>query len=181
MNHLELLQGSTLLTQHIIESSEFDDATMTSPTPCREFDVAALIEHIIGTHHFLLSAAGGSADDTGSFADRHRSVAEESYATWAERGIDGTVDLGGNQLPAAFALSLHSLEAFVHGWALAFALDQPFEPNADLVDAAWDAAHMIVSDDNRSTEPDAPYGPQIAAGENASRLETLIAFTGRSL
>ena len=61
------------------------------------------------------------------------------------------------------------------------ALDQTFEPNADLVDAAWNAAHMIISDDNRSTEPDAPYGPQVTAGDNASPLETLIAFTGRSL
>lgn len=180
MNQLELLQASTSLTQQLVEHTDFDEPTMKRPTPCCDFDVAALVEHIIGTHHFLLSAAGGSADDTGSIADRHRSVTEQSQRTWAARGTDGTVDLGGHQLPADFALSLHALEAFVHGWDLATALEQPFEPGAELVDAAWESARMIVSDDNRGTEPGAPYGPAVAAPEPASTLDALIAFTGRS-
>ncbi len=180
MNQLELLQASTSLTQQLVEHTDFDEPTMKRPTPCSDFDVAALVEHIIGTHHFLLSAAGGSADDSGSIADRHRSVTEQSQRTWAARGTDGTVDLGGHQLPAEFALSLHALEAFVHGWDLATALDQPFEPGAELVDAAWESARMIVSDDNRSTEPGAPYGPAVTAPDPASPLDALIAFTGRS-
>lgn len=179
MNQLELLQASTSLTQHLVEHTDFDDGTMRRPTPCSEFDVAALVEHIIGTHHFLLSAAGGTADDIGSVADRHRTVANQSQRTWAERGTDGTVDLGGHQLPAEFALSLHALEAFVHGWDLATALDQPFEPAPELVEAAWESARMIVSDDNRSTEPGAPYRPAITVAEPATPLDGLIAFTGR--
>lgn len=180
MNQLELLHASTSLTQRLLEHTEFDEPTMKRPTPCSAFDVAALVEHIIGTHHFLLSAAGGAADDTGSIADRHRAVTEQSQRTWAERGADGTVDLGGHQLPAEFALSLHALEAFVHGWDLATALDQPFEPSPELVDAAWESARMIVSDDNRGIEPDAPYRPAVTVTEPASPLDALIAFTGRS-
>jgi len=91
-----------------------------------------------------------------------------------------TVDLGGHQLPAEFALSLHALEAFVHGWDLATALDQPFEPAPELVEAAWESARMIVSDDNRSTEPGSPYGPAVTIADAASPLDALIAFTGRS-
>lgn len=180
MNQLELLQASTSLTQQLVEHTDFDEPTMKRLTPCSDFDVAALVEHIIGTHHFLLSAAGGTADDTGSIANRHRNVTEQSQHTWVERGTDGTVDLGGHQLPAEFALNLHALEAFVHGWDLATALDQPFEPAPELVEAAWESARMIVSDDNRSTEPGAPYGPAFTIADAASPLDALIAFTGRS-
>lgn len=180
MNQLELLQASTALTQRLVDHTEFDETTMKRPTPCSEFDVAGLVEHLVGTHHLLLTAAGGTADDTGPIPDRHRTVAEQSRRTWAERGTDGTVDLGGHQLPAEFALSLHALEAFVHGWDLATALDQPFEPATELVEAAWEAAHMVVSDDNRSTESGAPYGPAVAITDPASPLDALIAFTGRS-
>jgi uncharacterized protein (TIGR03086 family) len=180
MNQLELLQASTALTQQLVERTDFDEATMKRPTPCSEFDVAALVEHIIGTHHFLLSAAGGTADDTGSIADRHRTVADQSQRTWAERGAAGTVDLGGHQLPAEVALSLHALEAFVHGWDLAASLNQPFEPSPELVDVAWESARMIVSDDKRSSEPGAPYGLAVTITEPASPLDALIAFTGRN-
>jgi uncharacterized protein (TIGR03086 family) len=179
MNQLDLLATSNSMTQQLIEGTDFDESTMRRPTPCSEFDVAALLEHIIGTHHFLLSAAGGTADDSGSISDRHRTVAEHSRRAWSERGTDGTVDLGGHQLPAEFALSLHALEAFVHGWDLATALGQPFEPGPDLIDAAWEAALLIVSDDNRSTERGAPYGPAVTVDGAPSALESLIAFTGR--
>jgi uncharacterized protein (TIGR03086 family) len=179
MNQLELLQASTSITQQLVERTALDEVTMKRPTPCTEFDVAALVEHILDTHHFLLAAAGGNADNTGSIADRHRTVTDQSQRVWAERGTDGTVDLGGHQLPAEFALRLHALEAFVHGWDLATALDQPFDPGTELVEAAWESARMIVSDDNRSTEPGAPYGPAIAMTGGASPLDALIAFTGR--
>ena len=180
MTQLEFLQASTALTQQLLESTDFDDATLQRSTPCREFDVAALVEHIIGTHHFLLSAAGGSADDAGSIADRHRAVADQSHQTWAVRGTDGTVDLGGHQLPAEFALNLHALEAFVHGWDLATAVGRPFDPAPELVEMAWQTARVVVSDDSRGTEPGAPYGPAVDAGAEASSLDRLMAFCGRT-
>lgn len=180
MNQLDLLRASTSITQHLVERTDFDEALLKRPTPCSEYDVGALVEHIIGTHHFLLSAAGGTAHDTGSIGDRHGAVTRQAERTWADRGTDGTVDLGGHQLPAAFALSLHALEAFVHGWDLATALDQPFEPTPEAVDAAWEAARMIVSDDNRSTTAGAPYGPAVTLTDLSSPLDTLIGFTGRN-
>lgn len=180
MNHLDLLRDSTTLTQQLLERTDFDEPTKKRPTPCADFDVDALVDHVVGTHHFLLAAAGGSADDSGSIAERHRTVADQSARTWAERGTEGTVDLGGHHLPAEFVLSLHALEAFVHGWDLARALDQPCEPAPELVDAAWEAARMVVSDDSRGTESGAPYGPAVTVTDAVSSLDALIAFTGRT-
>lgn len=181
MNTLELLRLSIDLSQEVIDLGPIDDSSAGRPTACSDFDVSALCDHIVDTHVFLLSAAGGTADPgDGPLSQRHLKVGDAAVATWELRGSDGTVDLGGHELPAAFALSLHALEAFVHGWDLADALGRAFEPTADLVTAADDAAREVIADAMRSAEPGAPYGPALDAPPGASRLEALIAFTGRS-
>jgi uncharacterized protein (TIGR03086 family) len=180
MNALELLRASIDLTQGVIDLAPLDRDALRRRTPCAEFDVAQLIGHIIGTHQFLLGAVGsepGAA--TGDVGDRHRAAGAASIATWTARGTDGTVHLGEHELPAPFALALHALEAFVHGWDLAAALGRPFAPPDDVVDVAWEAARVVVSDDIRSTDEGAPYGPEVAAKPDASSLDELIAFTGR--
>lgn len=179
-DHLDLLRESSRLSQDLLDRTDLNSTTMARPTPCHEYDVDALIEHILGTHQFLLTTAGGApVEDDGPIAQRHRRLAEASVATWTQRGSDGTVDLAGNEVPAGFALSLHACEAFVHGWDLATAVGEAYEPSPDLVETAWEAARLVVSDDNRSTEHGAPYGPAVAVDDQATPLEQLIAFTGR--
>lgn len=183
MKTLELLLASTTLTQELLDRTHLDDDTVNRGTPCRDFNVADLVEHVIETHRLLLSAAGGHPDTTdagGTPGGRHRTVADQSLRTWEERGTEGTVELGGQSLPADFVLGLQAFEAFVHGWDLATALDLRFDPTPDVVEAAWGAARMIVSDDNRGTGPGAPYGPAVPCPDDASPLEALIAFTGRT-
>lgn len=178
MDHLDILRRSIALTDAVLAAGPISSEATTAPTACSEFDLAALGDHIIGTHEFLTTAAGGTVDTSGdTLAEQHRNVGPDVVAAWEARGVEGTIDLGGNDLPAGFGLTLHALESFVHAWDLADALDRAFEPEPDLIEAAWDAARAVVSDDARSTEPGAPYGPALDAG--ADPLLELIAFCGR--
>jgi len=180
MNHLDTLRRSIELTDSILAAGPIDAEAARAATACADFDVSALGEHIIDTHVFLLTAAGGSVNPSGdTLAERHRAVGPAAVAAWAAISGDDTVDLGGNQLPAAFGLALHALEAFVHGWDLANALDRSFQPDATLVEAAWDAAQTVISDDTRSSDAGAPYGPAVAISDSAPSLDRLIAFCGR--
>lgn len=174
----QALEAAVATAQAVIDRSPISDDDLLRPTPCRDFDVAALGDHLIHTHDFLLTAAGGSAvDDGGSLAERHRAVAAASVERWATLGTDGSVDLGGNELPASFGLSLHTLETYVHGWDLARSLGRAFEPSAELTDVAWEIAQQIVSDDLRSD--DGPYGPAVEVGAGAGLVDRVIAHTGR--
>ncbi len=179
MHHHDALIASLDLTQHILDAGPIVDGT--APTPCTDFDVGALVEHIIGTHHFLASAAGSNDDPvSGSPAERHRHAVAVSVGAWRGCDLGGSVDLGGHELPATFVLSLHVLEAYVHGWDLAMALDRPFVPSTDLTAAAHEAARTIITDDARG-EAGAPYGPAVVPPGDASDVDALIAFAGRDV
>jgi uncharacterized protein (TIGR03086 family) len=180
MEPLDILDESIAITHGIIDAAPITDADRSSPTPCADFTVDQLVDHIIDTHVFLITAAGGEADPNGSIGERHAAVGRAATDTWRRRGIDGTIDLGGNELPASFGLSLHALEAFVHGWDLAEGLGRPFEPNDQLVDAALDLARNIISDEMRGDFDGAPYGAavEVVDGDQSS-LAVLIAHAGR--
>ena len=174
----QAFEAAVATTQEVIDQSPISDDDLRRPTPCRDFDVAALSEHLIDTHQFLLTAAGGAAvDGGGSLAERHRAVAAASIEHWAARGTDGSIDLGGNELPASFGLSLHTLETYVHGWDLARGLGRAFEPSAELTDVAYSIAQQIVSDDVRGV--DGPYGPAVDIGDGADLVDRIVAHTGR--
>lgn len=174
----QAFEAAVATAQAVFDRSPISDDDLLRPTPCRDFDVAALGDHLVATHHLLLGAAGGSAaDDGGSLAERHRAVAGASIERWAARGTDGSIDLGDNELPAAFGLSLHTLETYVHGWDLARGLGRAFEPPADVTDVAWEIAQQIVSDDLRGD--DGPYGPAVDVDRGADLVDRIVAHTGR--
>lgn len=180
MNHLDTLRRSIELTDAVLGAGPIDEAASSATTACDDFDVTALGDHLIDTHRFLLAAAGGTAQPTGeTLAQLHAAVGAAAVGAWERRGTDGTIDVGGNELPADFGLTLHALEAFVHAWDLADALERPFSPDAGLVDAGWDAARTVISDDIRSTEPGAPYAPTVGVRPGDDDLRRLIAFCGR--
>ncbi len=181
MNPLTALDQSIAITQRVIDAGPITASVLASPTPCEEFDAAQLLDHIVDTHVFLLTAAGGRVElDDESIAAKHASVGAAAVAAWTARGDDGTIDLGGNQLPASFGLSLHALEAFIHGWDLAQSLDRPFEPSDELVSAALVLAREVISDQMRGDFEGAPYGPAVPTVGSADELQLLVAHAGRT-
>lgn len=181
MNPLDILHESVSVTQCVIDEAPITDADLASPTTCADFTVSLLIDHIIDTHVFLLEAAGGEVTlDDASISRRHSAVGAAAVDSWRQRGTDGMVDLGGNELPASFGLSLHALEAFVHGWDLAESLGRPFEPSDPLTDAALELAREIISDEMRGDFDGAPYGAAIdLIDPDSGNLAALIAHAGR--
>ena len=89
------------------------------------------------------------------------------------------INLGGNELPAAFGLSLHALETYIHAWDLAKALNRPFLQSAELTRVMTDFAKSFITDDIRGDFVGAPYAPPTRVLDTASEIDHLIAFTGR--
>ncbi len=164
----------------LIDAGPIDPAALAGPTPCRSYDVAALSDHVRDIHLLLTNAAG----DTLVQLDRplsevHRELAENAVKAWQIRGVDGTVDLAGNELPAGFALALHTVETVVHGWDLGRALDRGFDPADDLLDHVWALLPLVVTEDARGTQDGAAYLPAVEVPHDSPLLDRIIAFTGR--
>ena len=78
-------------------------------TPCREFDVAKLTDHLMNS----ITAIGGHAGAEFPDRDREDSVerqvilaARPALDAWHKRGLDGTVPFGGGEAPASMMVGV---------------------------------------------------------------------------
>lgn len=137
--------------------SSIGDAAWSGPTPCSEWTVGDLVDHVVGGNVFTVEVLGGAtADDAmattmatfGDGYERAAALAETTRRQHDAFATPGALDgryhhingtLGGRDVLRA---RLHDL--IVHGWDLAEALDPPAAVDDDLV--AWAAAELAASD-----------------------------------
>ena len=166
--------------QSLLDTTNWPEQDLAASTPCASFTVAELMDHIRDTHQLLTSAAAAAEITNDSpLPDCHDNLAAAAKSAWANRGHEGTVNIGGNELPASFALSLHVVETVIHGWDLASALGRTLEVPDSLLDLTWQLVPVVASEDGRGPEAEAPYGPVQSVHPAADALDRLVAFTGR--
>jgi uncharacterized protein (TIGR03086 family) len=148
------------------------------PTPCREFDVTALADHLIDTIARLGAAAGiPSARPTGdSVGQRIQQQTQPILAGWRRRASADDVIFGGRVLPAHLALGIMSLELLVHGWDFAVALRRPFHVSDAHAAHVLALARQTLTAQSRAI---AGFDPPVPVPANAGALDVLVAFTGR--
>lgn len=164
-----------------------------SPTPCSEWDLRALLEHMIGQHYGFAAAARGEETDRSIWEPRplgddpvaqYAEAVGEVTAAFAEEGLLGRRFVIPEihetmRFPAPSAISFHLLDYVVHGWDVARAIDVTAQYDDDLVAAALAVAELIPQGAPR-LEPGAQFRPSVSVPEEAPPMERLIASTGRS-
>ena len=156
------------------------------PTPCAEFDVRALLNHMIGGNHRFVAIANGepgaSVPATGDFVDDdaltpYRESADALSEAWSEPALlERTVHLPFGDFPGEMALGIHTVEVVVHGWDLANATGQPTELDPELYEVAWQ--HTKDLDDSfRGTG--GPFGAAVTVPAGATDTDRLMAWLGR--
>ena len=100
---------------------------LAGPTPCRDWDVTALLTHLIGGHEMFAAALGqpappvDAADDPSVtvLATRYRTAAAASLDAFAAPGaLQRVVGLPMGEVPGEVALGMALTGAVVHGWDL---------------------------------------------------------------
>jgi len=161
------------------------DGALAAPTPCAEYDVKDLVNHVFQVVVQFQRLAVKEASDfaetpdvvTGDPGWRERLVEETGrlVAAWsapgAEEGTTGAMDM-----PARLVGSMALLDLTVHVWDLARATGQEYGA-ADEAGVAELAGAVAV------LEPTARkmgvFGEAVAAPRDASAFERLLARTGR--
>jgi uncharacterized protein (TIGR03086 family) len=147
---------------------------------CPEFSVAQLAEHLIGSITHLGAAAGAQFPDGAAPATIEARVADPAQAAleaWDARGLDGMVKAAGNELPAAVAVGILSIELLVHAWDFAQATGQQVTVSDAVSQRVLEAAHKIITPEGRAS---VGFADAIELGPDAGILDRLIAFTGRA-
>lgn len=165
------------------------DADLVRPTPCPDYTVGDLLDHVAGLSVAFAAAArkqplaGGPSGDASCLDPNWRARIPRDVAALVEAWRDpaawsGTTHVGGVDLPGAIAGVVALDEVVVHGWDLAVATGQPY----DVDDASIGALHAFLEasvDTDQPPPADSPFGPPIAVGPDAPLLDRVLGLTGR--
>jgi uncharacterized protein (TIGR03086 family) len=157
------------------------------PTPCTDWDVRALMNHVIlWTSYSLERRAHGesvseelmSTDFAASpdFAAAYRAQLDRALAAWADPAAwDRKLDVMGSATPAADVAALNLAEMVLHGWDLAVATGQAYA----LPEAAAQVALAAVEANAELFRQYQGFAPAVAVPGSASALDRTLAAAGR--
>ncbi|MCX2931981.1 TIGR03086 family metal-binding protein [Mycobacterium sp. CVI_P3] len=176
-DELDSAEASLKVLQQVVHGIGADD--LTKQTPCREFDVAALTDHLLNSITLLGGAAGAQLPER----DRDESVEAQIIAAarptldaWHRRGLGGTVPFGDHEALAQFMAAILPLEFLVHAWDYASAVGCPITAPDSLTDYVAALARRIITPEGRAR---AGFDDPVDVGAHAAKLDQLAAFTGR--
>jgi uncharacterized protein (TIGR03086 family) len=161
---------------HVTEAIGHDE--LHRRTPCTDWDVAALAEHLIDTISRLATAVGipNAPPNDGTIDQRIQRLTQPIIAEWRRRGLADDVMFSGRTLPAHLALGILCLELVVHGWDFAVALHRAIPIPDAHADHVLGLAHQTLTEQSRAV---AGFNPPVPVSATASALDRLVAFTGR--
>ncbi|MEB3070601.1 TIGR03086 family metal-binding protein [[Mycobacterium] vasticus] len=177
-DELAAAEAGLAVLEQVLRGVTGDD--LSNPTPCSQFDVAQLTDHLMNSITVLGGAAGAELperDTADTPAGQVRAAARPALDAWQARGLDGTIAFGPNELPAKAAVGILALEFLVHAWDYATATGRTLEAPEPLAQYVLDRTQQILTPAGRAT---AGFDPPVEVADSAPALDRLIAFTGRS-
>ena len=158
-----------------------------NPTPCAEWKVRDVLNHVIGGNHFFAAVAAGETveapaeppdlvgDDPATAYAQGAKIALEA---WRAPGVaEKTVTMPIGDVPGSFGTGLHFLDHLTHAWDIAQATGQEGAIDQELAEAAFGLVNGNIGDDLR--QAGGPFGPEVPCAEDASPVERLVAYLGR--
>lgn len=159
-----------------ISADELDNAT-----PCADFTVRGVLEHMIGGATMFAAAFRGEEPDApdtsdvlAAFGPALTNLAQAMHEPGA---LDRTVHAPFGAVPGATFARFVVLDGLVHGWDVSMATGQVYAPRDALVaDVEAFAAEAVPPLRDGNT-----FAAATAAPAGATPIERLAAFTGRQL
>jgi len=182
------LEAACRLTGRIV--SAIDDEALDRPTPCEGLDVRSLLAHLDGLA-LAFTAAGakdlGELTDTApdpaapvtlesGWRDRIPSRLQALADTWRDPDAwSGMTRAGGVDLPGEVAGLVALDEVVLHGWDVAAATGQPYEPD----EASTAVVHGFLTESRKEDVPESLFGPVVDVPTDAPLFDQALGLAGR--
>ncbi len=149
---------------------------LDGPTPCDEWNVRTLLNHMLDTQRYFTGTARGE-DVSPPSPTPPNLLGDDPIATFEQSRSDlmrafsepGVIEQTGPVLGIACA------DQLLHGWDLAKATGQDPTMPEGLPAVAYQMIHGRFSDDQRK----GVFKPAVATAPDASPQDKLLAYTGR--
>jgi uncharacterized protein (TIGR03086 family) len=150
-------------------------------TPCQQWTVRDLLQHMIGVVAGLGAAVAGSAREPFELAadpaGQFDFAATAALAAWRAPGVlDQVIDAGPGPMPGRVLAGINLLDTATHTWDLAMATRQPAALPDGVAIAALEASVATISPEIRKGR----FGPEVAVPADADPTDRLVAFLGRT-
>lgn len=152
--------------------SEITADKLSNVTPCRDWDVARLVAHVVaGPRNFVTMSSGGQPDWSASpplpadWAAEFRSAADDLLRMWHQAG----------ESAAPQAVDWQTAEFAVHTWDLACATGQSMDLDPQVAQRGLDFMSGALTPGNRGEA----FASAVTLPEEAPVYDRLAAFAGR--
>lgn len=166
------------------------DSRLQDPTPCEDYTVGDLVNHLVGlTAAFRDAAAKNLGPNTdvdpksapapplpGDWRTRLPRQLDELAAAWrSEAAWTGETRAGGVTLPGEVAGLVAVNELVLHGWDLARATGQLYEADPDALRASVELLSQSLDPAQRGEI----FGPVVEVPQDAPLLDRAVGLGGR--
>jgi uncharacterized protein (TIGR03086 family) len=159
----------------------------SDPTPCADWDVEMLLDHIIGG--CLTFAAGAEGRRVDARNERHltgqdhvgayENAAHASLAGFRAPGaLERDFTLPWGDSPGSAALGVALADAAVHGWDLAKATGQETTIDDDIAEALYAMTTQMMEPKGRFPRMTA-FNEPVGVRDDATIAQKLLAYLGR--
>ncbi|HYZ51974.1 MAG TPA: TIGR03086 family metal-binding protein [Streptosporangiaceae bacterium] len=159
-------------------------------TTCPDYDVAALIDHLVGAGWRTVALGRGENPtgeefphvDLADAPDQLHSAAKQAEAAWSDDArLAATVTMPwGETYTGATLVDMYVAELAAHAWDLAAATGQFDRLDPKLAPGALQAARAMLKPEYRNLMgPGNPFGAEVEAPSDATDWERFAAFMGR--
>jgi uncharacterized protein (TIGR03086 family) len=181
------LQQACATTDRIVAG--IADNQMALPTPCDQWDVRALLNHLLGTltlgqallsdNSPIVAMAPGELPASDLVGDdphkAYRLGVEGLLHAAAGDALDRVHATPFGDMPGRILGGFTTLDILVHGWDLATATGQQAALDDDLAETVLAFAQQTITADTRAPR----IGPEISVPSDATATDRLVAFLGR--
>ena len=150
LTELVSAEATLAIVQRVLRKLTHADAD--KPTPCEDFTVSELVEHLVGSITGIGKALGVADQPDAAPEVRVADAAQPTLEAFQARGLEGTIDMGFAELPAAAVANILNLEFLVH-------------------------ARNTNSPQMRGKS----FADETLVEESAASMDRLVAFTGRQV
>jgi uncharacterized protein (TIGR03086 family) len=159
---------------------------LANRTPCAEYDVRALVDHLLqwgpslaaaGRKEIVPPPESGVDLTAGDWQGDLLELLDRMAEAWAPPSAwEGTTRMGGPaELPAAVIGDMIVSELAVHGWDLAVATDQKLVLADDLLTHLYDT---VAANAGQGRDLGL-FGPEVTVPADAPTLDRALGLTGR--
>jgi uncharacterized protein (TIGR03086 family) len=177
---LERAVGYTLGSLRLVSRG-----TMTNPTPCRDWDLRALLAHMNDSLAAVQEAAdlgdialGASNDAVDPRVDPVAALRNRACAiigAWTREGDSEVVSVGGCPVPSEYVTAAGAIEIAVHGWDVAVACAEPRPIPQRLAEELLECCYLLVVPEDRPKR----FAASLDVSPWAPAGDRLLAYLGR--